>query len=310
MGNENRSETTLHLYSIDNPPWHQVTDRHRDGIVKVIERGGWHSVEGMRQGFLNCQRQDNIVYGYFAQEGSLRVEQYDDFQQPKPDDQKSFERIFFLIFLEEGVCVIQSLRLSRFIDLTGPLLRRSLFRSLEAVFREAGVISKRAARFERYRVEFTREQLLEIFEVHSIKRIVVENLLNGHVPDGLKLFNPDFDADGFLKAVIEDDLKLSDEVVWAGQNIQATKIARGLLYAGDPRVIEGIDADGELREWELSATQTISLELDTNEPRFPEEDLQRLLGLIRRKFGAFRERLARLQEDKLGDLPLFDGPQD
>jgi hypothetical protein len=306
MSQSNSTETILHLYRIENPRWNQILETHKDKISKEIIKGGWQLIEGKRRGFLNCLRLEDIVYGYYAQEGSLRVEQYDDRQQPKIDNQDSFERILFLIFLSEGILVVQSIRISRYLDLTGPTVRDSLFKSLEVLFRQGGLVFKGHVNFERYLKEYTKDELLEIFEAHNIVRVIVKDLLNSDVPKELKLFNPDFDADGFLKTVINEDLQLSDHVDWSGQDIQKTKIPRALVHAGSPQLIEGLDEYGESREWELSTPETIALDLNTNEIHFPEEDLNRLLALIKRKFGLFSERLRELEKrDDVSDLPLF-----
>jgi hypothetical protein len=300
--------TTLNLYTIDKPNWKQVKQIHIERIKEKITRGGWSKVEGMRRGFLNCETIDNLVYGYFAQEGNLKIEQYDDNQIPKPgEEQESFERLLFLFFLEAGILVVQSIRISRYIDLTGTKLRLSLFDSLEIIFRQSGLIFEGGANFERYRKKYTKEELLEIFETNSITRVVVDGLLDKKVPEDLKLFNPDFDADEFLKAVIEADLDNSDKVDWLGENIQTTKIPKGLIYAGNPILLEGEDKSGQPRDWESETSEKIKIDLNTEMVYFPQEDLRRILALIKRKFGLFVERIEALMgNDDTDDLPLFN----
>jgi hypothetical protein len=299
-------ETTCNLYSVEIPTWHQILDSHKEVIADKITTGGWHIVSGLRRGFLNCKRKEDIIYGYYAQEGKLRIEQYDEQQRPSVDEQPSFERLLFILFLDAGILVVQSIRISRYLDLTGPTVRDSFFSSLDVVFRQAGLSYKGQAKFERYKREFTREQLLTIFEKNAISRVVIKDLWNGSVPESFRFFNPDFDADAFLKTVVDGDLKLSEKVEWEGHDIQKTKIARGLMYAGNPQLIQGTDENGEMREWEQSTPETISLDLNTNDVHLPEEDLEKLLTLLRRKFGVFSERLAKLKKGKSGDLPLFD----
>jgi len=307
MDQTNGTDVTLHLYTIEKPRWNQVNNNHIDSISGQIVEGGWVFVEGKRRGFLNCKRLENIVYGYYAQEGEIHIEQYDENQQLQSDQENSFERILFLLFLVEGMVVVQSTRISKYIDLSGPALRKGLFDALEVVFKRAGLVFRGRAVFERYKHEYTREQLIVIFESHSINRILVRDLQNSSVPRDLKLFNPNFDADEFLKSIIAGDLHLSDQIDWSGQDIQKTKIARGILHAGNPQIIEGLDEYGELREWEISTPETLSLEVNTNNVHFPEEDIQKILAFFRRKLGLFTERLAMLkhQQDEADDLPLF-----
>lgn len=137
------------------------------------------------------------------------------------------------------------------------------------------------------------------------------DLLNATVPPQLKLFNPDFDADEFLKTVIDDDLKQTNEAEWSGNNIQETKIARGLIHAGNPSLVEGLDDTGYIRDWTPSAPQSVEIELDTDVYHLPEEDLRRLLDYLGRTYGLFSERLRQfVQKSDMGDLPIFDGKQE
>lgn len=310
MASRNKVETTFHLYSVEKPVWSQVTENHRQRISSIVSSGGWQTIEGNRRGFLNCKLVDDILYGYYAQEGDLRVEQYDEKQQPQEDQQKSFERILFLLFLNRGVLAVQSIRVSRYLDLTGPTVRQSLFNALETTFRQAGLVFD-SVQFDRYTREYTREQLIEIFENNSIQRVIIKDLLNESVPANVNLFNPDFNANAFLKAVIDEDLHSTEKVEWIGEEIQRTKIVRGITHAGSPEVIEGVDENGFVREWRPSLPESISLELDTDSVHFPEEDFRRLLELIGRKFGMFSDRASRLNDQrKIGDLPLFGASQE
>jgi hypothetical protein len=305
------SNTILYLYSVESPKWSQVTNNHKDNLAEIITRGGWRYFDGLRRGFLNCMREEDIVYGYFAQEGRIRIEQYDDDQQPQSDEKESFERILFVLFLEAGVLAVQSTRVPRYIDLTGSDLRQSFFDMLEVAFRQANLVFSGRADFDRYKIELSREELIQIFETRDIRRVRVKELLNSRIPANFKFFNPDFDADAFLKSVIDEDLENTNEAEWSGNNIQETKIARGLVHAGTPTLIEGLDDTGYIREWTPSSPQSISLELDTENYYLPENDLRRILDLIGRSFGLFSKRLKQLDDDKThGDLPLFGQNQE
>jgi hypothetical protein len=107
------SKVTLNIYSIEKPVWSQVNDRHKEAIAEYLTRGRWNVIEGKRRGFLNCEQIGELVYGYYAQEGDLLVEQYDDQQQPEQAEQKSFEKIMFLLFRDQGILIAQSIRISR-----------------------------------------------------------------------------------------------------------------------------------------------------------------------------------------------------
>lgn len=306
MSPANVTETIFHLYMVENPNWSQANESQKDSIARAISEGGWHIVSGLRRGFLNCSTKEDIVYGYFAEEGKLRIEQFDDFQQPTVDEEKSFERILFLFFLDAGILAVQSIRISRYIDLTGPSVRQSLFTALDVLFRRYGFSFRGQSKFEKYRTDLTREQLLQIFSENQISRVIIRDLFNGSVPEGFRFFNPDFDKDAFLKAIIEGDLKLSEKVEWSGSEIQKAKIVKGLMQAGTPQLVEGTDEFGATREWELSSPETISLELNTDDVHFPEEDLEKALIMIRRKFGVFSRRIENLKKKgDTGDLPLF-----
>lgn len=295
------------MYKIEKPNWSQVNQNHKTTLAKIITQGGWHQIDHMRRGFLNCKIEDDILYGYFAQEGRIKIEQYNDEQQPQSDETESFERILFLFLLEPGIIAVQSIRVARYIDLTGTQIRSSFFNLLESTFRRANLVFKGGVNIERYKEELSREELIQVFENHEINRIKVKDLTNAKIPDDFKFFNPNFDADLFLKDVIEGDLENTDEAELQGHNIQNTKLARGFMQAGNPALIEGQDDLGYPREWTPSAPQSISVELDTDEFSLPEEDLQKLLVTIRRAFGLFSERLRQFQDkNDLGDLPLFD----
>jgi hypothetical protein len=300
-------EITCTLYSIESPSWHQITDSHKESIADQITDGGWQIVSKLRRGFLNCKTKEDIIYGYYAQEGNLRIEQFDEKQRPSIDKEPSFERLLFLLFLDSGILVVQSIRISRYMDLTGPKVKLSLFDSLDGVFRKAGLAYKGHAKFERYKQELTREELLSIFEKNAINRVIIKDLWNSSVPDNFRFFNPNFDADAFMKSVIQADLQLSEKVEWEGKDIQKAKIARGLMYAGNPQLIQGTDENGETREWEQSTPETITLDLNTNDVHFPEEDLEKLLILLKRRYGVFSERVEKMKKmRKSEDLPLFD----
>jgi len=303
----NSVERIFQLYTIENPDWSQVTDGQKDFITETISKGGWQLVSELRRGFLNCEAKEDVVYGYFAEEGKLKIEQFDENQQPKIDVEKAFERILFLFFLEAGILAVQSIRIARYLDLTGTSVRQNFFTALEAIFRRANFSFKGQPKFERYKTDLTREQLIEIFNGNNISRVIVRDLFNSTVPENFRFFNPDFDKDAFLKAIIEGDLQLSEKVDWMGIEIQKAKIVKGLVQAGNPQFLEGIDEYGAQREWEQSSPETISIELDTDDVHFPEEDLDKVLSLIRRKFGVFSERIENLKNKKdPGDLPLFN----
>lgn len=306
-----KSNTTLNLYSIEIPEWSQVNNRHKDKMAEIITGGGWHSLGDLRRGFLNCTREQDILYGYFAQEGRIHIEQYDDEQQPFSEEEKSFERILFILFLDAGILAIQSVRIPRYIDLTGSDLRESLFNLLDVTFRQADLIYQKNASFTRYKVEFSREELIQIFESHEIQRIKVKDLLNSRIPPDFRFFNPDFDKDAFLKAIIDEDLENTDEAEWVGNNIQETKLARGLIHAGNPALVEGLDDTGYIREWTPSTPQSFSIDIDTDDVHLPEEDLRKVLDFIVRTFGIFSERLKQFDRTRdHGDLPLFNKPSE
>ena len=154
MPTENNQNTTLVLYRIKVPEWHNVTERQRELIANMIVKGGWRIVGQRRRGFLNCERQGNVVFGYFAHEGALDVEQYDDQQQPRSEEQSSFERMLFLLFLDEGLILAQSMRVYHYRDLTGPKMRDALFSELEVALKDVGMSFPRIS-LERYREERT-----------------------------------------------------------------------------------------------------------------------------------------------------------
>lgn len=309
MASDQQRNVTLHFFSIEVPVWYQVTDNQKAVIINEIESGGWVSVDGKRRGFLNAQHEDSIVYGYFAQEGSIRVEQYDDRQNPIEDDQDSFERILFLLYLDIGILAVQIVRISRYTDISGPILRQNLFRALGTVFHNAGIVFSGLPRYERYRELLSRGEMLSIFESHIVQEIRISDLIDRSVPDDVKLFNPNFDADKFLKSVIADDLRLVDEATWTGDDLRKTKIARAMVYAGDPVFFGGFDENGEYKEWRRSAPQEIALELNTFDVHLPEQDLRRLLDTIRQRFAAFSDRLKMINKRRnadTDDLPLFE----
>jgi len=150
--------------------------------------------------------------------------------------------------------------------------------------------------------------MFEIFLQHEISRVEVDQLNNQRVPEEVKLFNPNFDADHFLKSQIEDTLGLSDQVEWKGQSLQKARIVKGIMAAGSPKVVEGIDTDGQPREWYRSAPEEIELPLNTSAVHFPAEDFERLLVHVGRKLGLLRDRLRQTTEDEhqgARNLPLF-----
>ncbi|MCX6032093.1 MAG: hypothetical protein NT169_22700 [Chloroflexi bacterium] len=306
---EARQEATLLLYQIEAPDWANVQEGHQRRIAQTILSGGWRPVNGRRRGFLNCHERSGVVYGYFAREGSLQVEQYDDQQQPLQDEQPSFERILFILFLNEGMLLVQSIRVYNYQDLSGPLVREALFDELEIVLKTSGLSFPRI-KLERYKREYTREQMVEIFLQHDITRVEIDQLMGTHVPVEVRLFNPDFDADLFTKSVIDEALTRSDQIDWVGEHLQTIKMLKGIVTAGSPKIVVGTDDDGELREWLRSAPEEITLALDTNSVHFPEDDLERLLSLVKRKLGLLRDRLAELKrtrDSSTRDLPLFNG---
>lgn len=308
MTTEELSRATLLLYRIVSPDWSQVEDRHKARIVEPIVQGGWKLASGNRRGFLHCKERDGILYGYFAAEGSLDVEQYDESQQPIHEEQKSFERLLFLLFLNEGMLIVQSIRVYNFRDISGPAIRASLKAELSSVFRDAG-LGFEDLKLERYRKSISREEMQQLFYSHDITAVEIDGLLGSKVPADVRLFNPDFDADEFLRAVIDYDLGLSDKSTWEGEHLQKAKIVKGLVAAGNPKLIKGFDEHGDLREWDRSSPEDIPINLNTEATYFPDEDLARLLDFIRLKFGLFRDLLTevrRRRETGVSDLPLFE----
>lgn len=308
MTSDDSSRTTLLLYQIESPDWTQVDDRHRQRIVEPVVQGGWRWANGNRRGFLHCKEQGGVLYGYFAAEGSLDVEQYDENQQPIRQEQKSFERLLFLLFLNEGMLLVQSIRVYNFRDISGPLIRDSLLEELSTVFRDAGLAFENL-RLVRYRKALSKEEMQQLFFAHDITAVEIDGLFGSRVPSDVRLFNPDFDADAFLKAVIDSDLGMSDKSTWEGEHLQRAKIVKGLVAAGNPKFVRGYDEHGELREWDRSSPEDIPIVLNTEATYFPDEDLARLLDFIRLKYGLFRDRLTdirRRRETGVSDLPLFD----
>jgi hypothetical protein len=307
MSAEGAPQATLLIYEFESPDWTQIEERHREKIVQPILEGGWRRAKGGRRGFLHCRTQDGVVYGYFACEGSLDVEEYDEEQQPVAADQKSFERILFLLLLREGMLLVQTIRVYNYKDLTGPEVRQGLLENLEMIFREAGLAFD-TLKLNRYRKELSKEEMLRIFDEHDILRVEITNLQGMRVPEHVRLFNPDFNADEFLRAVIDEDLEKAQLSIWEGEHLQTTKIVKGLITAGSPQLVRGIDEYGAVRDWEKSAPEDISLDLNTTAPYFPEDDLARLLDYLRRRFGLFHDRLIGIQQRQEGgnsDLPLF-----
>lgn len=308
-----RSNITLHLFQIEKPEWSQITEKRKEALAAILTSSKWRRINGLRQGFLNCRAEGDVLYGYFAQEGRIQVEQYDDAQQPIMDveETESFERILFLFLLTPGILAVQSIRVARYIDLSGTQIRDSFFDSLETAFKQANLVFSGSAIFERYKQELTREQLIEAFQNNSIHRVKVSGLYGAKVPEKLKFFNPDFDKDAFLKSVIDEDLERTEQAELQGDELQNTRIARGLVHAGNPTLIEGTDEDGFDREWTPLTPQSISIELDVAAYSLPEEDAKRLLDHIGRTFGIFSERIRELRKrGDMGDLPLFDSQND
>lgn len=176
---------------------------------------------------------------------------------------------------------------------------------MRAAFQAAKLEFEPRTDLEPYRLEYSKARLSEIFESHSVRRVNVIDLLNQSVPKDFSFFNPDFDADEMLKAIINEDLQHLEEAQFYGQDIQETKIAKGLTQAGTPSLIEAYDENEKIRQWRSSTQGRVTIDIDTSAPQLLKKDLNRLLDVVHKLFGDFSERLVSLGLAKAeGDLTL------
>lgn len=306
-------EAKCHLWNIISPTWFNVAPNKWDEIYAQLENSGWYGEEGARFGFVSVIIAGPMVAGYFAHEGTREGVQYDKNKNPvQPENPYFFEHIFFILFLDYGQILLQDKRITDFVDLNYPTMRRQLFNLLGELFRNAGLVlgQSRAIRAELAERTFTQEEMLEFFRTYQITYLEVSGLQGKKVADNVGLFNPDVDKDEIAREALDKTFAVGlDRVKAEAQseespeaNLSRGPVTKGLAAAGEIEKLTGRDNRGHLvyRERNQKAELTVELPLDQKTP--PEL----LKTIFERMDSLGREDLAlRISTDTT--LPLLQG---
>lgn len=301
-------EIRCEVFRITWPDWSSISKECQEQIWEVIEHGVSEGEPPSRMGLVGTSRHEDVVAGFFACEDLRTGVQYDGDWRKQQQEGAEFEHLFFALILEPGQIVLQRKRIDRdFVTINLPEMRRKFFRLIGKVLKSAGCPSDQI-RVKPFREERSKEDLIEVFKSHQVTYVRVKGLLGRHVPDSVKLFNPNIDQDLILKQILNGDYNHLDEFEAStsenaqGGNLREAKIVKAAMLTGEPQEVRAKVSDQE-RTFRLSQREKFDMQLETAPGEdVKDSDVERLIRIVRTEY--FIPSSALPGPSSLG--PLFD----
>ena len=197
---------TLYLYDYLSVDVSSATKQKWNLLYQELRELGWRTPVGNRQGFVNVTRSNRRIYGYFANEGRLKVVLFDNKKKlvTFPSAYYAFEYIFFILFEDTAQIVIQSKRVSDYVDLTYRKIKSNFLLQLFYVFRECGfsVVGKTLALRNIMRI-IDQTKLKGLFLNLRVTKLEVDSITQAAIP-----------AKGNSKFVLKNSQLGNDECIW------------------------------------------------------------------------------------------------
>lgn len=197
---------TLYLYDNLSVDVESATKSNWNLLYQDLRRLDWRTGVGQRQGFVNVIRRNKRIFGYFANEGRKSVLQFDNKQQQlaTPSHYYSFEHIFFIIFEDTGQIVIQSKRISGYIDLTNRIIRSNFCLQLFKIFQQCEfTVVGNTLELINVNKRNDQRELKRLFRDLRVVTLEVDSFTQAAIP-----------AKDDPKFLLDDSYFGSDEVVW------------------------------------------------------------------------------------------------
>ena len=217
---------TLYLYDNLSVDIDSATKTKWNSLYQELRKLGWRSGVGHRQGFVNVIRRNKRIYGYYANEGKKSVLQFDNRQRlvKTPSHYYSFEHIFFIIFEDTAQIVIQSKRISGYIDLTNRIIRSNFLLQLFKIFKQCGfLVVGNMLELMKFSKKIDQGRLKSLFLNMHVVTLEVDSFTQAAIP-----------ARDDPKFVLKDSSLRNDEVIWL---VISDMIKNGLdrinLFAGN-----------------------------------------------------------------------------
>jgi hypothetical protein len=278
---------TFYLHDITNIDPLVIDNAKWENLYFNMQRPGWSGFPGSRIGIVRSARYANMIGGYFANEGRKKAVWYDENKEEiEPTPFYSFERLFFVIFMDTAQILIQSRYIYDYVDLNLPEIRSNLLLHLTDLFRLSGIyVAGRTLDMEDSGITYSPEELYITFSSLSrITEIEITDLFQATLPQPgdpkYRLFNPKEEWEPITWGAVADTLKLGlDSVKMTSiEDPNATlkaPIPKALAAAGKIQRVRGSDNEGRIVYREHTESTELVIEL----PIGPEVSVE-LLGRI------------------------------
>jgi hypothetical protein len=250
--------TRCRLVDIVDPDESLITSEHWDALFDAMRESSWYQHPGRRMGFINLARGPAAFAGYFANEGEIDLTQYDDNKRPiEAPPSFSFEHLFFALFTDTAQLLLQSRRISGYVDLSLTAVRTNFLGMLTDLFRSVGVyVVSPIVQIDSAGITYTQEQLYNTFrEIAQVVELRVSGLHNAALPalddPRYSLFNPEVERDLITWGAVADTLQsgLDSVTMSAPEDGDATlqsPIPKALAAVGDIDRVRGSDREGRV----------------------------------------------------------------
>jgi hypothetical protein len=208
ISQEIKHEISVDLYLLENFWNGQETSEMRKRLVdELVHNPRLYSVEGYRYGFVDCGVFENeVVYGYFAQEYLDHSIKYDDDIKRQDAWDRRFANVLFIWPLNTRYLILQDARFFRIPTLDMGLTKSRILTVMNVLKERFNLLQEFDLFLRPYEREMSSEEMYR--ELMSSEPLVTKTrieLKNGHssLPERLPVFNPREDLNSALREIIE-----------------------------------------------------------------------------------------------------------
>lgn len=201
---------TMQRYRFAEGIWKNAirSEADTERLGRAFPRNRLFGEEGRQLGFINCLYANGIVFGYYAQEGTKEIIDYDANVRARTGTVNSFAHILFALHVASGLVALQNTRIAGYVDLNLSDMRTRFPTAVEELMRELQLPIIRLF-LEHDRTEITSEMLYRIFTLYKTTELNVVNLKGRSVPsyEEFKIFNPRVEQDKIFRQIFEEDIQ-------------------------------------------------------------------------------------------------------
>jgi hypothetical protein len=273
---ENSQEAHCHLYDIIDPDPSILTESVWGNIQNNMDSPGWFGEIGNRIGFISTMRFENIISGFFANEGKKRVFQYDDHKLLIGDPVYLFEHLFFAIFIDTSQLLIQHRNIYGYLNLSINTMRVNLLKTIGTFLKLNNIhLSSDSVQISFSGEQLTQEELYNFFVSNNVFKLEVKDLDANLIPlkgdPKYPLYNPKVEMTEITWGAIADTLEYGTNAITIegdqfNPNVKINKgpIPKAFAAIGNIEQVDAFDSQGMIHIRRRTQNEEILIELPSD----------------------------------------------